>query len=212
MVRKDGNEFIDILEVLRKRGVLLETDRAFPSLAAIMAGGPLRGPWEAHPLRNEIYMMSQRLAHHEEVLFLKLLSGKFTYVHRRLWPTLIAVATSRERWQLDSLTPLAKRLLDEAEERGCLRIDQLESPRGLEELGAQARMLEARLLVFGDGVHTGSGAHVKRIETWEHWAWRTGFPATVLPPPEDARAELDEIVERLNADFGAEAKLPWTGP
>jgi hypothetical protein len=50
---------------------------------------------------------------------------------------------------------------------------------------------------------------VKRIETWEHWAWRTGFHIQVLPTPESAKDELLRIVENLNAQFGAAATLPW---
>ncbi len=37
-------------------------------------------------MANEIYLLSQRLIHHPDVLMLKLLSGKSTYVHRRMWP------------------------------------------------------------------------------------------------------------------------------
>ena len=46
---------------LRERGLLLETDRAFPSLVAMMAGGPVMGTWWAHTLANEIYQSVARL-------------------------------------------------------------------------------------------------------------------------------------------------------
>lgn len=209
MARPRVAQLNDILELIRSLGVLLETDQAFPSLATTVVGGPISGSWWAHPMANEVYLMSRELARHREVLVLKLLSGKSTYVHARLWPSLIAIATAREAWQLDGLHPYALALLDAAEERGRMTIDEFDGSRSRKETGAYARALEARLLVSGDDVHRPSGAHVKRIETWEHWAWRTGFPESVLPAPEEARREFDSIVARLNGNFSAEVKLPW---
>ena len=199
----------DVLDYLRKLGVLLETDRTFPSITGIMVREPIKGSWWSHPMANDIYMLSQRLAHHSDTIFLKLLSGKTTFVHRRLWPELIAIGTAQEPWQLDALPASSKSMLKKVETRGSLRMDELKGARTAKEKGADARALELRLLVFGDDVHTASGAHVKRIETWEHWAWRTGFHTHVLPTPERAKEEFLRIVEDLNEEFGAEATLPW---
>ena len=209
MKRASGDCFEDILDHLRTLGLLLETDKAFPSITGLMIGEPIKGSWWAHPMSNEIYMLSQQLIHHPEVIFLKLLSGKTSYVHRRLWPELIAIATAEEPWQLSGLPLSAKSMLSKVEERGALRMDELSDGRGAKEKSADAKLLEARLLVFGDDLHTESGAHVKKIETWEHWAWRTGFHDSVLPKPERAKAELTRIVEELNSEFSAGATLPW---
>ncbi len=199
----------DVVDYLGRIGVLLETDRAFPSITGIMVREPIKGSWWSHPMANEIYMLSQRLIHHPDTICLKLLSNKSTYVHRRLWPELIAIGTAQEPWQLGALPASAKSMLKKVEERGSLRMDELKGARTEKEKGADARALELRLLVFGDDVHTTSGAHVKRIETWEHWAWRTGFHIHVLPTPERAKEEFSRIVEDLNEEFGAEATLPW---
>ncbi len=199
----------DVADYLGRLGMLLETDRAFPSITGIMVREPIRGSWWAHPMANEIYLLSQRLIHHPDTIFLKLLSGKTTFVHRRLWPELIAIGTAQEPWQLDAIPTSAKSMLQKVEERGSQRMDEIKGSRTAKEKGADARMLELRLLVFGDDVHTASGAHVKRIETWEHWAWRTGFNIQVLPTPEGAKREFARIVENLNAEFGADATLPW---
>ena len=83
-----------------------------------MVGEPIKGSWWAHPMSNQIYLLSQQLVHHPEVIFLKLLSGKTSYVHRRLWPELIAVATAEEPWQLTGLPLSAKSMLKKVEERG----------------------------------------------------------------------------------------------
>jgi len=199
----------DVADYLGRLGVLLETDRAFPSITGIVVREPIKGSWWAHPRANEIYLLSQRLIGHPDVIFLKLVSGKTTYVHRRLWPELIAIGTAQEPWQLEGLPAPAKSMLNKVDERGILRMDEIKGARSMKEKGADARNLELRLLVFGDNVHTASGAHVKRIETWEHWAWRSGFNIYVLPPPASAKKEFARIVEDLNAEFGAEATLPW---
>ena len=50
---------------------------------------------------------------------------------------------------------------------------------------------------------------MKRIETREHWAWRSGCHIHVLPTPEKAKEEFARIVGDLNEEFGADATLPW---
>jgi hypothetical protein len=199
----------DVADYLGRIGVLLETDRTFPSITGIMVREPIKGSWWSHPMANEIYLLSQRLIDHPDTIFLKLLSGKTTYVHRRLWPELIAIGTAQEPWQLGALPASAKSMLKKLEERGSLRMDEIKGGRTAKQKGTDARTLELQLLVFGDEVHTASGAHVKRIETWEHWAWRTGYHTHVLPTPERAKEEFLRVVEDLNAEFGADATLPW---
>ncbi|HUY39916.1 MAG TPA: hypothetical protein VMV13_13860 [Candidatus Binataceae bacterium] len=201
--------FDGALAAIRELGVLLETDRAFPSMVALAAGGPVKGTWWAHPLANEIYMMGQRLMDERDVLLIRLVTGKMTYVHRRLWPPLYAIARARESWQLEDLPRTAKSMLQLIDRRGNLRMDEIGSSRTAKELGADARILETRLLVFGDDVHTDSGAHVKRIETWPHWAERVELDTSKLPSLEHARGELERIVTQLNQKSGAEATLPW---
>ena len=199
----------EIVDYLGRLGVLLEADRAFPSITGIMVREPIKGSWWAHPRANEIYLLSRRLIQHPDAILLKLLSGKTTYVHRRLWPELIAIGTAQDPWQLDALTPSAKSMLKKVEERGSLRMDELKGARTAKEQGADARALETRLLVFGEDIHTAPGAHVKKIETWEHWAWRSGYHIQVLPTPERAKDEFATTVGVLNEEFGAAITLPW---
>jgi hypothetical protein len=205
-------DFDSALATIRELGLLLETDRAFPSLVALVAGGPVKGTWWAHPLANDIYMLGQRLMDQRDVLFIRLVTGKMTYVHRRLWPPLFAIATARQPWQLADMPKTAKSMLRMVDRRGNLLMDEMRSSRTAKELGGDARILETRLLVFGDDVHTDSGAHVKRIETWPRWANRVGLATGELPPVDDARQELEEIVARLNQKFDADAILPWLMP
>jgi len=205
-------DFDSALAAIFAHGVLLETDRAFPSLVALVAGGPVKGTWWAHPLANEIYMLGQRLMKQRDVLFIRLVTAKMTYVHRRLWRPLYAIATARQPWQLADFPGTAKSMLGTLDRCGSFRMDEIRSSRTAKELGSDARILETRMLVFGDDVHTDSGAHVKRIETWPLWAKRVELATAKLPSVDDASRELEEIVTRLNQKYKAGAILPWHLP
>jgi hypothetical protein len=72
---------------------VLESARGpVPSLAATVAGEPLRGSWWAHPKANEIFQLSRAVRESPEVLVCRLIGGKVTYVHRDLWPAVVLLA------------------------------------------------------------------------------------------------------------------------
>ena len=71
-----------------------------PSLAALIAGGPIRGSWWAHPKAHEIFDATEAIRDSPEVLVCRLVDGKVTYVHRRLWPALVKLASSFREDQL----------------------------------------------------------------------------------------------------------------
>src|SRR5687768_10256409 len=81
------------LAFIRKHGVVLESARGpVPSLAEAIAGGPLRGSWWAHPKSREIFAVTRAIRESDDVLVCRLLEGKVTFVHRRLWPALVRAA------------------------------------------------------------------------------------------------------------------------
>jgi hypothetical protein len=63
-----------------------------PSLAEAIAGGAIRGSWWSHPCSHEIFELTQGIRHREDVLVCRIVDGKITFVHRRLWPALVCVA------------------------------------------------------------------------------------------------------------------------
>ena len=209
MAQKLKAGFDDALADLKRRGLMLVHDSTFPSLTGLTIGEPIRGSWWAHPLSNDVYNISQQLQHCGEVAQTKLVSGKETYVHRKLWPHLIAIGISREAWQLDSLTAPTRELLEEADRAGSIRMDQIKSTRPRKELSEDARTLAARLLVHADDVHTESGAHARRLETWQSWANRHQIAIAQLPSASEARYEFERIVLDANREFSADAFLPW---
>ena len=159
----------------------------------------MRGSWWGHPKGRDIFRAQQRLADHPDVAALKLLSGKVTFVHRRLWPAVIAVGTAREPWQLERLPKDAAALLA-----------RLDADGEASASGKAARELERRLLAVGREVHSESGAHRLELQTWPAFGEARGVPLPHLSA-EAARAELEAVVGRMNAAFGAAATLPWAG-
>ena len=201
--------FDEALAEVRRRGLLLAHDGAFPSLTRLTIGEPIRGSWWAHPLSNDVYMVSQRLQHCGEVAMIKLVSGKETYLHRQWWPHLLAIGISREPWQLAGLPDTAAALLAEVDRLESIRMDLLSSSRPRKEIREDARSLVGRLLVYADDVHTESGAHVRRLESWPSWARRHELALESLPSADEARRELERIVDTSNAECSSEGFLPW---
>jgi hypothetical protein len=78
---------------VKKCGIAVESARAtVPSLAQVVVGKPLRGSWWAHPKGNHIFQLSRAIRSSPDVLVCRLVDGKITYIHRRLWPPLVRIA------------------------------------------------------------------------------------------------------------------------
>jgi len=89
------------LAFVRTHGVALESGTGLvPSLAAAVAGGPIRGSWWAHDRGREIFALSRAIRDCPDVLVCRLVQGKITYVHRRLWPALVRLAERFPRARL----------------------------------------------------------------------------------------------------------------
>ena len=74
-------------------GVVLESARGpVPSLAEAVAGEVIRGSWWAHARGRAIFRCSRTIRKDVDVLVCRLIGGKLTYVHSRLWPALVRLA------------------------------------------------------------------------------------------------------------------------
>lgn len=192
---------------LEDRGLLLETDAELPSVTTIVTGGPVRGSWWAHPRGRAIFAVSRALTDHPDVAVTKLLKGKVTFVHRRLWPALAAVGGEGAEWQTERLGGEALLLWWEVQTRGEVRSDLVASLRR-SALRPALRTLESRLLVQSEEVHTAGGAHAKVLHSWEHWCAVRRVEAS--PRPAEARRML-EAAAALLAPLSTEGLLPWEG-
>ena len=78
---------------VRKHGVVLESAGGpVPSLAAAIAGSAICGSWWSHPRSHEIFELTQGVRSRDDILVCRLVNGKITLIHRRLWPALVAAA------------------------------------------------------------------------------------------------------------------------
>lgn len=202
------DELEPLLEALRVSGLLLLQDGVLPNVAALVAGEPVSGSWWGHPRGGAIFRLAGALEDHPDVAVSKLVSGKVTFVHRRLFGALLGVATSGEAWQIAGLSAAARFLLDRVLEAGLVRTDDLGAVSG-EKPGPLAKALEARLLVYASEVHTESGAHARVLRSWAHWAEEAGIDGGAIGPDEAKRA-LEEAADRLRR--GVVPELPWRSP
>jgi hypothetical protein len=158
---------------LLSSGVLLKSDPRLPSVATFVAGAPVRS--------HAIFRATEELADRPDVVVVKLVSGKDTFVHDQLWPELLAIATANESWQVDDLPADAKNLYRKVQKNGELTAS-----------GAAAKLLEMRLLVRAASFHSETGAHKKGLESWSHWADRVGLTGRKLPLPHVAKATFEK--------------------
>jgi hypothetical protein len=86
---------------VEKHGIVLQSGRGpVPSFAAFVAGEPIRGSWWAHPAAHRIFALAEAVTESGDVLVCRLVEGKVTYVHRRLWPALVKLASRFDRERL----------------------------------------------------------------------------------------------------------------
>lgn len=131
--------------LVKQHGVL--TERA---LIDAVAGAPVRGSWWSHPRGRAIFQALSALREDRDVFLCKLLDGKQTYVHRRLWPALVRLRAEASLWPALSLP--ARRLLARVDAQGRV-----------ETTGRVRLELERGLWVVAMSRHTDSGAHAVEL-------------------------------------------------
>ncbi len=83
----------EAIAFVRQHGVVLASARgAVPRLTEVIVDGPIKGSWWAHPKSHHIFAILQAVTESEDILVCRLVDGKLTLVHRRLWPALVRVA------------------------------------------------------------------------------------------------------------------------
>ncbi len=197
--------------LLSRHGLLLVSDADLPSVAGLVAGEPVRGSWWSHPRSHEIFAVSEALSHHPDVLVAKLLAGKVTFIHRKLWPAFLAVALPGSTWQMRALPAAARTLLRRVTRQGSVELAPAakgESRSTLPQREA-ARALERRLLVHSREVHTESGSHARILESWQHWMKRMEVPRPDMTM-EAGMSVLEQAVVSLSSAQPFDIRLPWS--
>lgn len=81
------------MATLIEHGMLLESAHGpLPNVAELVAGERISGSWWGHPSRHAIFDAINALADSPDVVRTRLVNGKVTLVHRRVWCALVRVA------------------------------------------------------------------------------------------------------------------------
>lgn len=202
----------EIEQALERYGLLLEHDKELPSVTLLVAGEPIRGSWWGHELGHYIYDLLGELDERSGSLATKILDGKVTYVHPRLWPAFLSVADDPDPARRAGLSRETLSLLDCVQKHGPVRADADVIPAALgntRDRSKAIRALETRLHIHTDSLHTESGAHVKVLQTWAHWRAAHGAAASTMNVA-DGKSELDRAVAGLCGASTRRPKVPWS--
>jgi hypothetical protein len=91
----------DALAFIEEHGVVLVAGRGpVPRLVEVILGEPIKGSWWAHPASHRIFGVLQAVEESGDLLVCRLVEGKVTLVHRRLWPALARMERRFTRQQL----------------------------------------------------------------------------------------------------------------
>jgi hypothetical protein len=123
---------------VERHGIVLESARrgTIPSLADAIAGEELGGNWWSHASGKRIFAATRAVRSAGDVLVCRLVDGKITFVHARLWPALVRLA--------DRFAPLRLARLQEVHGTdGAHRVVQIAYPEWLDDATrAAARELD----------------------------------------------------------------------
>ncbi len=140
---------------VKRHGVVLQAARGpVPSLADAIAGEPIRGSWWGHAKGKIIFQAARAVSESPEILVCKLVGGKVTFVHRRLWPALVKLAGRFQKAQL-------ARIWEEHTESGAHATKQLAFPKWV----PAAVMKEAEKLPASDAEQLLSAVLPKNLQS-----------------------------------------------
>jgi hypothetical protein len=89
---------------VEKHGIVLESANGpVPSLAQTIAGGKIKGSWWLHPDGKAIFETTRAVRASKDILVCRLIAGKVTLVHKRIWPALVRCAEHVRPGQLSQL-------------------------------------------------------------------------------------------------------------
>jgi len=81
------------LAFVQEHGVVLASAKGpAPRLTEAIVGEAIEGSWWAHPRSHHIFAILEAVTASDQVLVCRLIDGKVTLVHRRLWPALVRLA------------------------------------------------------------------------------------------------------------------------
>ena len=144
------------LRFVERHGIVLESARhaSVPSLAEAVAGEPIKGSWWSHPKGRAIFAATRAVRESPQVLVCRVIDGKISFAHERVWPALVRLGDRIARVRL-------ARVREVHTERGAHRVETVPFPRWVPaQTAAAARKLseaEAHAVLAGSLPELGDG-------------------------------------------------------
>lgn len=93
---------------VKRHGIVLESAHAgkWPVLADAVVGARVRGNWWSHPKGRQIFWVTRSVRDSRDVLVCRLIDGKVTYVHKRLWSACVRLAEKIGKRRLDAIVEM----------------------------------------------------------------------------------------------------------
>jgi len=83
----------EAITFVREHGIVLVSAKGpVPRLVEAIVGEPVKGSWWAHSRSREVFAILQAVTESPDILVCRLVEGKITLVHRRLWPAVVRCA------------------------------------------------------------------------------------------------------------------------
>jgi len=134
-----------LMKWIASQGVVLEAARGdVPNVADYVAGEPVRGSWWGHPKSQEIFRLTRAIRDSEDILVCRLVDGKITFVHRKVWPALVRLADRFPRAALARVTevhtPDGKHALKQTPFPNWVSAEVLDEAAAMSEAAAEKRL------------------------------------------------------------------------
>lgn len=194
-----------IYKLLQKDKILLLQDKSFPNIVSKIVEEKIFGSWWGHPLANSIYNGLGWLEHNQNILVIKLLDGKVTYIHEGLFADIYSIVNETRDWQTKKLKPDELNLLKYISKKNRVLSDDPKLKEFAKDPKKSLATLEKKLLVYSAEEHTESGKHVKEFIPWK----KSKIFTKDLTDYETAKSNIEKIVTKLNKESSSKAKLPW---
>jgi len=95
--------FEDALSFVEREGIVLESAHGRVATFADFVAGERVSRWWSHPKGRLIFALTRALRDSTDVLTCRLIDGKVTFVHRRLWPALVKLSGDLDKTGLDAI-------------------------------------------------------------------------------------------------------------
>jgi hypothetical protein len=94
----------DALAFIEAHGVVVFAGRGdVPNLVDAIAGERVEGSWWGHAAGKRVFHLANELEDSSDILWCRLVDGKRTLVHRRIWPALARMAGELDPERIASL-------------------------------------------------------------------------------------------------------------